>query len=97
MGGRPRSVRSHTKRDPDQEVDLAWIEAIRRKEMARIFITGSSEGTSRRWQGSTAYAESKLLDVLLAFAIARRWTNVLSNALEPGWVPTRMGGPWGAG
>jgi hypothetical protein len=78
MGGRPRSVRSHTKRDPDQEVDLAWIEAIRRKEMARIFITGSS-------------------DVLLAFAIARRWTNVLSNALEPGWVPTRMGGPWGAG
>jgi NAD(P)-dependent dehydrogenase (short-subunit alcohol dehydrogenase family) len=48
--------------------------------------------TSRRWQGSTAYAESKLLDVLLAFAIARRWKNVLSNALEPGWVPTRMGG-----
>jgi hypothetical protein len=30
---------------------------------------------------------------LLAFAIARRWADVLSNALEPGWVPTRMGGP----
>jgi NAD(P)-dependent dehydrogenase (short-subunit alcohol dehydrogenase family) len=48
--------------------------------------------TARAWQGSTAYAESKLLDVLLAFAIARRWKNVRSNALEPGWVPTRMGG-----
>jgi NAD(P)-dependent dehydrogenase (short-subunit alcohol dehydrogenase family) len=48
--------------------------------------------TSRSWQGSAAYAESKLLDVLLAFGIARRWKNVLSNALEPGWVPTRMGG-----
>ena len=48
--------------------------------------------TRRRWHGSTAYAESKLLDVLLAFAIARLWSDVFSNALEPGWVPTRMGG-----
>jgi NAD(P)-dependent dehydrogenase (short-subunit alcohol dehydrogenase family) len=47
----------------------------------------------RRWNGSTAYAESKLHDAMLAFAIARRWPGVLSNALEPGWVPTRMGGP----
>ena len=47
----------------------------------------------RTWAGSTAYAESKLYDVLLAFAIARRWRDVLSNALEPGWVATRMGGP----
>jgi hypothetical protein len=29
---------------------------------------------------------------VLAFAVARRWPAVLSNALEPGWVPTRMGG-----
>lgn len=47
----------------------------------------------RRWNGSTAYAESKLHDAMLAFAIARRWPDVLSNSLEPGWVPTRMGGP----
>jgi NAD(P)-dependent dehydrogenase (short-subunit alcohol dehydrogenase family) len=38
--------------------------------------------TARPWQGSAAYAESKLLDVLLAFGIARRWKDVLSNALE---------------
>jgi NAD(P)-dependent dehydrogenase (short-subunit alcohol dehydrogenase family) len=49
--------------------------------------------TQRRWQGAEAYAESKLYDVLLAFAVARRWPDVLSNALEPGWVPTKMGGP----
>ena len=47
----------------------------------------------RRWNGSAAYAESKLHDAMLAFAIARRWPAVFSNALEPGWVPTRMGGP----
>jgi NAD(P)-dependent dehydrogenase (short-subunit alcohol dehydrogenase family) len=47
----------------------------------------------RRWNGAQAYAESKFLDVLLAFGVARRWPDVLANAVEPGWVPTRMGGP----
>jgi NAD(P)-dependent dehydrogenase (short-subunit alcohol dehydrogenase family) len=46
----------------------------------------------RPWLGQQAYSDTKLHDVLLAFAIARRWPSVLSNALEPGWVPTRMGG-----
>ena len=31
--------------------------------------------------------------MLLAFGVARRWPDALSNALTPGWVPTRMGGP----
>jgi NAD(P)-dependent dehydrogenase (short-subunit alcohol dehydrogenase family) len=47
----------------------------------------------RPWQGQQAYSDSKFHDVLLAFAVARRWSNVLSNAVEPGWVPTKMGGP----
>ncbi len=46
----------------------------------------------RHWNGSQAYAESKLHDAMFAFAIARRWPDVLSNSLEPGWVPTKMGG-----
>src|SRR6266571_7805273 len=46
----------------------------------------------RPWQGQQAYSDTKLHDVLLAFAAARRWPDVLSNALEPGWVATRMGG-----
>ena len=48
--------------------------------------------TDRPWNGSQAYGDSKLLDAALAFAVARRWPSVLSNAVEPGWVPTKMGG-----
>src|ERR1700684_4182874 len=46
----------------------------------------------RPWQGQQAYSDTKLHDVLLAFAIARRWPQVFSNAVEPGWVATKMGG-----
>ncbi|MFG1812881.1 SDR family NAD(P)-dependent oxidoreductase [Kribbella sp. NPDC049174] len=46
----------------------------------------------RRWSGSRAYSDSKLHDVILAFAVARLWPGVLSNAVDPGWVATKMGG-----
>jgi NAD(P)-dependent dehydrogenase (short-subunit alcohol dehydrogenase family) len=53
--------------------------------------------TRRPWHGAQAYAESKLYDAMLAFAVARIWPKVCSNALEPGWVATRMGGPGATG
>jgi NAD(P)-dependent dehydrogenase (short-subunit alcohol dehydrogenase family) len=49
--------------------------------------------TRRRWSGAQAYSDSKLMDAMLAFAIARRWADVSSNAVTPGWVATKMGGP----
>ncbi len=48
--------------------------------------------TSRPWNGLQAYSDSKLHDVLLAFAVARLWPKTFSNAVEPGWVATKMGG-----
>jgi NAD(P)-dependent dehydrogenase (short-subunit alcohol dehydrogenase family) len=47
----------------------------------------------RAWDAGQAYSESKLQVAALAFAVARLWPNVLSNAVNPGWVRTRMGGP----
>lgn len=47
----------------------------------------------RRWNGQQAYSDTKLHDTLIAFAAARRWPDVFSNAVEPGWVATKMGGP----
>jgi NAD(P)-dependent dehydrogenase (short-subunit alcohol dehydrogenase family) len=48
--------------------------------------------TTRPWVGTQAYSDSKLHDLMLAFTVARLWPQVLSNGLEPGWVPTKMGG-----
>lgn len=41
---------------------------------------------------SVTYSDSKLHDLILSMAVARKWKNVLSNAVDPGWVPTKMGG-----
>jgi len=38
------------------------------------------------------YSDSKLFVTALACAVARLWPGTLSNAVDPGWVPTRMGG-----
>lgn len=45
-----------------------------------------------RWTGRISYSQSKFLVTALAFAVARLWPEVRSNAVDPGWVPTRMGG-----
>jgi NAD(P)-dependent dehydrogenase (short-subunit alcohol dehydrogenase family) len=47
------------------------------------------------WTGTrptASYDDSKLFVTALAFAIARRWPGVSSHAVDPGWVPTKMGG-----
>jgi NAD(P)-dependent dehydrogenase (short-subunit alcohol dehydrogenase family) len=48
------------------------------------------------WSGTRrtgSYSDSKLFVTTLAVAVARVWPGVFSNAVDPGWVPTKMGGP----
>jgi NAD(P)-dependent dehydrogenase (short-subunit alcohol dehydrogenase family) len=49
--------------------------------------------TRRPWDGMQAYSDSKTWDVVLAMAVARLWPGTLSNAVDPGWIKTGMGGP----
>ncbi|MGH1565232.1 SDR family NAD(P)-dependent oxidoreductase [Mumia sp. DW29H23] len=43
--------------------------------------------------GRTSYEDSKLFVTALALALARRRPQTLTHVVDPGWVPTRMGGP----
>ncbi len=56
---------------------------------------GRAELAGLDWSGTrptASYSDSKLLLTTLAAAVARRWPEVPTHAVDPGWVPTRMGG-----
>jgi NAD(P)-dependent dehydrogenase (short-subunit alcohol dehydrogenase family) len=58
--------------------------------------SGRASLTGIDWSGhrtSGSYSDSKLFVTTVAAAVARIWADVFSNAVDPGWVPTRMGGP----
>lgn len=42
--------------------------------------------------GRSSYSDTKLHVVMLSMAVARKWPEVYANAVDPGWVPTKMGG-----
>ncbi len=57
---------------------------------------GRAEVAGVDWGGQRrigSYSDSKLFVTTLAVAVARIWPDVYSNAVDPGWVPTKMGGP----
>jgi NAD(P)-dependent dehydrogenase (short-subunit alcohol dehydrogenase family) len=67
-----------------------------------VYLSSSMHRGGRRdldgldWSGSrvsASYSDSKLLVTTLGAAVARIWQDVFSHAVDPGWVPTRMGGP----
>ncbi|MGW6545666.1 SDR family NAD(P)-dependent oxidoreductase [Streptomyces massasporeus] len=78
------------------------LTALLRGPRRLVYLSSNSHAGGRPssldgvdWQGRSAgsYADSKLFVTTLAAAVARLRPGVLSNAVDPGWVPTRMGGP----
>jgi NAD(P)-dependent dehydrogenase (short-subunit alcohol dehydrogenase family) len=45
-----------------------------------------------QWTEKPSYSDTKLHVLMLAKALAREWPEVYANAVDPGWVPTKMGG-----
>jgi NAD(P)-dependent dehydrogenase (short-subunit alcohol dehydrogenase family) len=61
---------------------------------------GRADLAGMDWSGRTvtgSYSDSKLFVTTLAVAVARILPSVFSNAVDPGWVPSRMGGPGAPG
>ncbi|HEY1180097.1 MAG TPA: short-chain dehydrogenase, partial [Phytomonospora sp.] len=77
------------------------LTALLRAPRRLVYLSSSSHYGGRPslagvdWRGERAgsYEDSKLFVTTLAAAVARGRPHVLSNAVDPGWVPTRMGGP----
>lgn len=71
----------------------AWL----KKPKRIIFVdSGMHKGASLdidRLEDNLSYAGSKLALMILTEYVARIWPDVIVNAVDPGWVPTRMGGP----
>jgi NAD(P)-dependent dehydrogenase (short-subunit alcohol dehydrogenase family) len=58
-----------------------------------LHLQGRSKLESFRTDiSSITYSDSKLHVLMLCKAVARRWPQVYANAVNPGWVPTKMGG-----
>jgi NAD(P)-dependent dehydrogenase (short-subunit alcohol dehydrogenase family) len=52
-----------------------------------MHLSGRSE-----WTDKPSYSDTKLEILMLAKALARKFPDVYANAVDPGWVPTKMGG-----
>ncbi|WP_333774029.1 SDR family NAD(P)-dependent oxidoreductase [Streptomyces sp. IBSBF 3136] len=77
------------------------LTALLRGRHRLVYLSSGSHFTGRPslagvdWRGRSAgsYADSKLFVTTLAAALARLRPGTPSNAVDPGWVPTKMGGP----
>ncbi|MGI5192649.1 SDR family NAD(P)-dependent oxidoreductase [Streptomyces sp. CA-288835] len=77
------------------------LTALLRSPRRLVYLSSGSHFSGRPslagvdWRGRSAgsYSDSKLYVTTLAAAVARLRPGVLSNAVDPGWVPTKMGGP----
>ncbi len=74
------------------------LTALMDKPARLVYLSSSMHRTGstdlrRLTAGTASYDDSKLWVTTLALAVASRWEGTTSHAVDPGWVPTRMGGP----
>lgn len=58
-----------------------------------IYLSSGMHLSGRpEWTERPSYSDTKLHILMLAKALGRKWPEVYANAVDPGWVPTKMGG-----
>jgi NAD(P)-dependent dehydrogenase (short-subunit alcohol dehydrogenase family) len=73
------------------------LTALMDKPARLVYLSSSMHRTGatdlgRLADGTASYSDTKLWVTALALACASRWPGTASHAVDPGWVPTRMGG-----
>ncbi len=69
------------------------LTALIKRPKRLIYISSGMHLSGHAKLAGRSYSDSKLFVTTLAFAVARLWPDVISSAVDPGWVPTKMGGP----
>jgi NAD(P)-dependent dehydrogenase (short-subunit alcohol dehydrogenase family) len=69
------------------------LTALMHKSKRLIYLSsGMHLSGHASWKDRPSYSDTKLHMLMLAKALARKWPAVYANAVDPGWVPTKMGG-----
>lgn len=79
----------------DVNVLAPYLLCTKMHRPARMIILSSglhTGGTMNLDRAKCNYSDTKLFALMLAKHFARQWPQSFCNAVNPGWVPTRMGG-----
>jgi NAD(P)-dependent dehydrogenase (short-subunit alcohol dehydrogenase family) len=68
------------------------LTALTERPQRLVYLSSGMHRSGRPNLAGRSYSDSKLFVTTLAVAVGRLWQNVFSNAVDPGWVPTKMGG-----
>jgi len=69
------------------------LTALMHRPKRLVYLSSASHLSGRpEWTNRPSYSDTKLHVLMLAKALARKWPEVYANAVDPGWVPTKMGG-----
>jgi NAD(P)-dependent dehydrogenase (short-subunit alcohol dehydrogenase family) len=69
------------------------LTALMHRPQRLIYLSSGSHLSGRgAWTDRPSYSDTKLHVLMLAKTLARKWPGICANAVDPGWVPTKMGG-----
>ncbi|MGV3620931.1 MAG: SDR family NAD(P)-dependent oxidoreductase [Archangium sp.] len=68
------------------------LTALINKPQRLIYLSSGMHVSGRKTVNGSSYSDSKLLISTFAAALAKRWPDVITSSVNPGWVPTKMGG-----